>query len=80
MKKKVYKKPELYYESFTLSSSIAAGCEGIATFGEGMCGIYVPELNFTLFTLEMSCQVTTPANDDTFCYHAPTDSNNVFSS
>lgn len=78
--KKTYEKPRICYESFSLSDRISAGCEGIANLGEYQCPIYIPELEYSLFTIELVCDVTTPGGDDTFCYHAPTEWNNVYSS
>ena len=86
--RKTYNKPKLWYEDFRLSQSIAAGCEGIANFVEGSCSVTVkiPGPNTdaaTLIEVFMSSSVCTfvpPNLDDTVCYHAPNESNNVFSS
>ena len=40
-KKKKYTRLELFYESLSLSQSIASGCEGIAMFGESVCPVKV---------------------------------------
>lgn len=78
--KKPYQKPKIYYESFTLSNSISSGCEGIANLAENQCSITVPDLGIEIFTVDLVCQYTPPGNDDTICYHAPTEWNNVYSS
>ena len=78
--KKAYEKPRIYYESFTLSNNISAGCEGIANLAEYQCSVTVTELGIEIFTQDLVCMVTTPANDDSICYHAPSEWNNVYSS
>ena len=78
--KKTYKKPEIYYESFTLSNNISSGCAGIANLAENQCSITIPELDYTIFMTDLICEVTPPGGNDTICYHAPTEWNNVYSS
>ena len=81
--KKAYKKPELWYEDFRLSQSIAAGCEGIANYAEGLCTVTIsdPENGYdiVIFTAGV-CEFTPPNPDDWVCYHAPHEGKNVFSS
>lgn len=80
---KVYTKPQLIYESFALSQSIASGCEGIANFGEGGCSVTLTDMadSITIFQdAGYGCQFVPPNPDDYICYHAPSEMNNVFSS
>ena len=82
--RKTYNKPKLWYEDFRLSQSIASGCEGIANYAENLCSVTVkiPGSN-TLIEVFMSssvCLYFPPNLDDTVCYHAPNESNNVYSS
>lgn len=81
--KKTYCKPELTFESFELSQSVAAGCEFISNHVKGSCALDLGIV--TLFTQELFKQHvcgTTPApgQDDSFCYDVPSDDKNVFSS
>lgn len=78
--KKQYEKPRICYESFALSDRISAGCEGIANLAEYQCSIYIKDLDVTIFTIDLVCEETPPGGDDTICYHAPTEWNNVYSS
>ncbi len=84
---KAYTKPEIMFEDFSLSTSIATGCEYIANHGDGTCGISVeiyPGYSSTVFNTGMSgCTYQPPGDDDSYngiCYHVPVDTNNVFSS
>ena len=82
-KKKAYSRPELYYESLTLSQSIATACEETALFGEGSCpvNIQVGSINVMIFqSAESGCDFCPPNADDYICYHAPSEMNNVFAS
>lgn len=80
--KKEYQRPELFYESFSLCSAIAAGCEGIANFAENQCSVTLsgPGYSLSLFHDSQICSDTPPNADDYVCYHAPSENNNVFSS
>ena len=81
MKKKKYVKPQILITSFELSESIASGCEQISNAAEYMCAVRDTEAEMTYITGDVSGCVFTPPNvDDLVCYHAPSDSNNVFSS
>lgn len=81
--KKTYSKPQLVYESFALSQSIASGCEGIANFGEGACSVTITGSFDSVSIFQdaaYGCQFVPPNPDDYICYHAPSEMNNVFSS
>lgn len=83
--KKTYTKPEILFESFSFSGSIAGDCEVIVpTPNSGTCG-YQPEgLNYKIFINGVSeCMAGQVINDDVsngFCYHNPITTNNLFNS
>ena len=82
-KKKAYKRPELYYESFTLSQNIASSCEGIALFNENICGVKVDMMDIEMIIYgngNGACEFQPPNPENLICYHVPSDANNVFSS
>lgn len=86
--KKEYTKPQIIIENFTLSTNLAADCEkpftGIAQF---VCAI-ASESNpgITIFNANLDdsdCEYNGDGNKDTydgFCYHVPTESNQLFNS
>ena len=82
--KKTYEKPQIIFESFELSQSIAAGCAYQANAARGICGFDTGV--GILFTAEvLACLgedgiIPAPGDDDSICYHAPGDNSNVFSS
>ena len=86
--RKTYHKPKLWYEDFRLSQSIASGCEGIANYAENLCSVTVkipgpgtdPATSIEVFMSSSVCLYFPPNLDDTVCYHAPNESNNVYSS
>ena len=84
--KKEYKKPEILFENFALSTSIAAECEVIVAATRGTCGY--PIRGETVFmSTETGCstgpQTTDGSGDgaahDSICYHT-FKGNNVFNS
>lgn len=81
--KKTYTKPEIIFEDFTTSTNIAAGCEGIVgSPAKDTCTV-VGTGNIVMFDNGMSlCDYTPPEGDkwDSFCYHVPTEYNNLFNS
>lgn len=80
--KKKYAKPQIAFESFELSQSIAAGCEMIQqNMTERSCPVTVPELIGTTYFADLNhCTVTPPGGNDSICYHVPSENNNVYSS
>lgn len=82
--KKVYEKPQFVFESFEMSTNIAAGCAYTnVTFSKDTCGYHVSERfgDFVLFLESSICETT--ADDGTYdkmCYHVPTEGNSIFNS
>ena len=79
--KKTYEKPAIIFEDFSLSTSIAAGCEletPLPSYEEN-CGY--PIKGAIIFVEGTQC--TSYPQDGTyngFCYHVPLDTNNLFNS
>lgn len=74
--KKEYKKPELLFDSFELSVSIAAGCENILK-----APIYFGGKN--IFAAAIECDREPTVGEENLysgCYHNPDDTQNVFTS
>lgn len=90
MNKKKYSEPDIYFENFALSTSIAAGCEKQpSNANDGNCGvrwgnIYVFTTNVTGCTSPIT-EGSTQGNwvdkeNNGLCYHNPSDNFNVFNS
>lgn len=84
--KKEYVKPQIVFESFTLSTNIAADCETITSLhGRGSCG-YPTRDGVVFVDSYTGCDVTAPVENgesvygNTVCYHVPIDSKNLFNS
>lgn len=86
--KKNYMKPDIVFEDFSMSTSIATGCEvQIDNQSKGSCG-YQITATITYFTETVTgCvgQSGRPIEDGTIqnnsvCYHNPSDLNNLFNS
>lgn len=78
--KKEYKKPELLFDSFELSMSIATGCVGTPVGPtQNTCGIdYGAEV---LFLNGMTvCTTKIEDGNGGYCYHAPSPGNSLFNS
>lgn len=80
--RKKYSKPDIMYEDFTPSTSIAAGCNYKAVVVEYTCGVeYGDDMLFTsdlnVCTLPVEAM---PGISDRICYHEPEPGNNVFTS
>lgn len=78
--KKKYVKPQAYFESFKLSTSIATGCDWRATSAENVCTVKIPGTPETYLADLTSCTFTVPSTNDKFCYHTPIEGKNVFTS
>lgn len=80
--KKTYKKPEIIFEDFSLSTSIALGCEFGAHHAEYLCAYEDEYLEAVIFTETISA-CTTKMQDGVYnglCYHVPSDQTNIFAS
>lgn len=85
--KKTYEKPEIMFESFVASANIAGNCE-VKTWtpNSGQCAYIIPRTQFTeeihLFVEGVNACVEKPADGmyNGFCYHIPTETNNLFNS
>lgn len=82
--KKEYSKPEIMFESFTMSTSIAAGCEN--KFGapsRSTCG-YENDDGDTIFVTGIGGACNIMGNEESkfngLCYHVPVETNNLFNS
>lgn len=80
--KKAYVKPELYFENFELSTSIAAGCEQLINNStRGSCALILA--NGRNVFLDTVADCTTKQADGVngyACYHVPVTTNNLFNS
>ena len=80
--KKTYNKPVIVFESFTMSTNIASGCENPTNLPSvNQCGIDIEGFG-NIFMQGMDC-VKKIAEGDSFngiCYHTPTEGNNLFTS
>ncbi len=79
--KRKYIKPEICFDSFELTSSMAAGCEMIGSNQEAhACPVLVPTWGISIFMEFSGCDLNPPEEMDTICYHVPTADSNVFGS
>lgn len=78
--KKTYDKPVILFDDFSLSTTIAAGCEFTTNLqGDNVCGY--PTRNGVVFTSEVNgCEYHEPDTNDSLCYHVPNDYANIFNS
>ena len=82
--KKVYSKPEIMFEDFSVNTNIASGCEVECNSAINECVLEVsyPGIDETLkiFVDEaMGCNTTPSGKYDGLCYHIP-DGYNTFNS
>lgn len=81
--KKVYSKPEIQFEDFTVTANIATGCEVECNSAVNVCMLEVEfdgMGSITIFVDEPSGCNTTPIGQyDGLCYHVP-EGYNTFSS
>ena len=78
--KKTYQKPVLMYESFELSTSIAAVCALKSNAAWMSCPVLIPEWGIEVFIEPGICTYYAPDAKDKVCYHTLTDDNSVFTS
>jgi len=80
--KKIYAKPEIVFESFSVSASIAANCEKIVTPQLYSCGVNYPGVGVIFTDEAQGCikKMEDTVMGDGYCYHVPTESANMFNS
>lgn len=79
--KKTYSKPQIAFDSFQLSESIAAGCGTIANQALNVCGYYDAEAGWYIFAEGITgCEDTPGEGYASICYHVPEESWKLFSS
>lgn len=82
--KKVYRKPQIIFESFEVSTNIASGCKFTNvthSSDEYGCGYKLGRFDDVIFTTVMGCTTTEDDGDyNGICYHVPTDSGSLFTS
>lgn len=81
--KKIYSKPGIVYEDFSICTHIAKTCDvELGTFEQGDCGGFnVGTLNIFLDTSMQGCMI--PVQDDGLngiCYHVPINGARLFNS
>ena len=77
---KSYVTPMLSFESFELTSNTASACENTThEFASGECGLWIGGANLFLEGIT-GCNVPVQDGHDGYCYHHPTDNNNLFNS
>ena len=77
--KKEYIRPQIVFDCFELTDSIAAGCSFLSqNQAPYSCPVLDPELGFTLFTDPLICQSTPPGGNDSICYNVPTADYSVY--
>lgn len=86
--KKTYSKPDIMFESFTLSTNIAASCApGAQTLSaDYICGKLFSDGTMVFTTSVSGCSLKVTADQDgdamwgTYCYHVPVNLLNAFDS
>lgn len=84
--KKLYKKPEIMFESFTLSTNIAGDCAEpfITNATKGSCAYVITDGWDTSFVFTSDytnvCKSVKPDGYNGICYHSPTETTNLFNS
>lgn len=81
--KKTYQKPDIHFDSFSLSNSIAGSCEfDTDTKSQGLCSIQFGD--YKVFTSKVAgCKggiIVDSGQFNGICYHVPTNDKNVFNS
>lgn len=77
--KKEYSKPEVYFDSFELSQSIAAGCRYISNQEAEVCPVDI-DAPFTLYSTTGICGMTPSGPYDRICYDVPSADSMIFTS
>lgn len=76
---KKYSKPQIVFESFELSTNIAAGCQHTADHYQGTCAVTVGGV-VQVFIESSVCAFTVSDGDSGMCYYIPNADNSVFAS
>lgn len=81
-RKKQYGKPEIVFEDFSLTTTIAAGCRNTSALPvHNTCGIKYPGVSEPLFVAGVSgCLADVEDGFGAMCYYNPTDSAKLFNS
>ena len=85
---KIYTKPDIVFESFALSTSIAAGCEvktntpnsGTCGFKYGPLRVFIDGVNGCTYKPSLNSQTWMDDKGNSFCYHNPSEDSNLFNS
>ena len=82
--KKSYQRPEIVFESFCLSKSIASGCYGIADNVDTInCSVTLNNAlvgTINIFQHQPTCKIEAPDDGSEVCYGAPSDETQIFNS
>lgn len=82
--KREYQKPEIVFESFALSTNIAASCAIDADqASRGSCGYLLPGVGVVFNSNLTGCVVKVRADKgvgNELCYHVPTETKALFNS
>lgn len=85
--KKTYSKPEILFESFTMSTNIAGDCEVRTNLPSNLtCGVWFEGVGFVFVTGMNGCgefpvdMDKETASFNGLCYHVPDSNNNLFNS
>ena len=86
---KIYTKPDIVFESFSLSTSVAASCEvrnntpstnQQCGFKFGPVTVFLENMTGCSYKLPLGNDNWMDENGNSFCYHNPSDDNNLFGS
>lgn len=77
--KKTYKKPDICFESFELSTNIAS-CSILGDpNAPGFCAVDLEDIGDVVFVNEnAACNTFIPGINDSICYDVPLEASNVF--
>ena len=78
--KKVYAKPVIIFESFSLSQSIASCEVKTNTPAKMQCSYGEDDFGIPIFLSGINACKSTVQDGDTVCYDVPVDNNNLFNS
>ena len=78
--KKSYVKPQVYFEDFQLSASIAAGCTFKTNHAKNDCAYNVGGKYLFVDSVQSCTTTTQDGTWDSICYDIPNDSTRLFTS